>query len=312
MNLEAGANGRTRCIATQPGYDDVKVVFEGTLRAHFTTAKTSVCLLDTATYGEVLFMDGEVQSSQTDEELYHEALVWPAMSVRTDSSGGDVLILGGGEGCVARELLKWGVNSITQYDHDEEFVRWARHGLAHWNKGAYSDRRVQVHTEDVGVALRNGQKYDAIFVDIFDPRESSMEWFCETLLGCVGKLRAGGVLAAYIGDAPSNENDVSVKIVQKLVDGAGKGACVLPYRVYVPSFYGEACFVFVSLGGAMPSVGGLQSVSFMNKPESSPVQNAPQFIDEVNWVRSCTWTVRPSSLFNKLSNLYVSFLEDEY
>ncbi len=308
MSLEPGENGRARCIATQPGCDDVKVVFEGCMRAQFTTAKASVCLLDTATFGELLLMDGEVQSSQADEGLYHEALVWPAMRCRHWSNEkANVLILGGGEGCVARDVLRWDVNSITQYDHDEEFVRWARHGLVHWNRGAYSDERVRVYTEDADAALRNGGKYDAVFVDIFDPRESSLDWFCEMLLGCVGKLNKGGVMAAYIGDAPRTERDIAVKIVRRLRDGLKGQGWVLPYRVYIPSFYGEACFVLVSLHG-MP----VPTDEHEGTQARETNQNAPQFMDEVSWVRSCTWGLTPCELFNKLSEEYVSYLTHEY
>jgi spermidine synthase len=312
MNLESGTNGRMRYIATQPGCDDVKVVFEGTLNAHFTTAKTEVCLLHTTTYGEVLFMDGTVQSSQADETLYHEALVVPAMCARPYDNIGDVLILGGGEGCVAREVLKWGARSITQYDHDEQFIRWARSGLAHWNGGAYDDKRVNVHCEDAEAALQNGQKYDAIFVDLFDPDASSIDWFSDMLLGCVRKLREGGVLAAYIGDAPRLPTDVSVDIVLRLEEALGKSAHVLPYRFYIPSFYGEACFVFVTMDGAMPAVGDLApGASARQAPQASQAhQNTPQFIDEVSWVRACTWGFDPSPAFNKMSERYVSFLSD--
>ena len=309
MNLEATAAGLTRVSAKQPGCDDVTVTFEGVLRAHFTTAKTQVCLLDTKTYGEVLFMDGTVQSSQADEALYHEALVVPALCARPDDNIGDVLILGGGEGCVAREVLKWGARSITQYDHDEEFVRWARHGLVHWNNGAYMDTRMKVHTESAEVAVEDHSKYDVIFVDLFDPDSSSVDWFYKLLLGCVGKLRAGGVLAAYIGDAPRGPADVGVDIVLRIEEALGDDARVLPYRFYIPSFYGEACFVFVSVDGTMPAVGDVRpGASARQAPQDD--QKAPQFIDEVSWVRACTWGFDPSPAFNKMSERYVSFLAD--
>lgn len=308
MSLESvgGANGLTRYIATQPGCNDIKVVFEGVMRAHFTTAKTEVCLLDTLTYGEVLFMDGTVQSAQTDEALYHEALVVPALCVRPDNNIGDVLILGGGEGCVAREVLKWGPKSVTQYDHDEEFIRWARHGLVHWNIGAYDNINMKVHTESAEVAVQDPAKYDAIFVDLFDPDSSSIDWFCKLLLGCVAKLRTGGVLAAYIGDAPRGPADIGVDIVLRIEEALGADARVLPYRFYIPSFYGEACFVFVSVDGDMPAVGDMRPGASAPRVD----QKAPQFIDEVSWVRACTWGFDPSPVFNKMSERYVSFLSD--
>src|SRR5579875_1843847 len=56
----------------------------------------SVAVVRSATFGKMLIIDGDTQSSQADERIYHETLVHPALAAASDRS--DVLVLGGGEG----------------------------------------------------------------------------------------------------------------------------------------------------------------------------------------------------------------------
>ena len=53
----------------------------------------SVAVLRTATFGKMLVLDGDTQSSQADEKIYHESLVHPALAACPARR--EVLILGG-------------------------------------------------------------------------------------------------------------------------------------------------------------------------------------------------------------------------
>ncbi|MGB0979244.1 MAG: spermidine synthase, partial [Croceimicrobium sp.] len=64
-----------------------------------------------------LYLNGNQQLSSLDEQKYHEALVHPAAHLAHQIK--DVLVLGGGDGCAARELLKYPeLQSITIVDLD--------------------------------------------------------------------------------------------------------------------------------------------------------------------------------------------------
>ena len=52
-----------------------------------------------------LYINGNQQLSTVDEAMYHEPLVHPAMQLYPNPRS--VLILGGGDGCAAREVLKY-------------------------------------------------------------------------------------------------------------------------------------------------------------------------------------------------------------
>jgi len=69
-----------------------------------TTRFQDIDIVDTPFFGRMLIIDGDVQSSEKDEFIYHEAMVHPAMLLHPHPRR--VLIMGGGEGATAREVLK--------------------------------------------------------------------------------------------------------------------------------------------------------------------------------------------------------------
>ncbi|WP_428836913.1 polyamine aminopropyltransferase [Streptomyces cuspidosporus] len=100
-----------------------------------------------------LFLDGRLRVSGRDELRYHEALVHPAMT----GPHRRVLVLGGGDGLAAREVLRYGgVRSVTVVELDPGVVRLARTdpGLTALNADAYRDPRVRVVTADAFGWLR--------------------------------------------------------------------------------------------------------------------------------------------------------------
>jgi predicted membrane-bound spermidine synthase len=300
MLRKSSKAGLYRMHSAQPNCADLQFIYEGRLRAAFNTGLTDLVLLDTPTYGEVLFMNGEVQSSSSDERLYHEALVRPAFLTARKTTR--TLLLGGGEGCAARDMFRWGAGEITQYDYDKTAVTWAREALTHWNGDVYRDHRLTVHYTDAHEAVRAATvKYDVVVVDLFDPTESDISHFVELLCECVRHLGAGGALAAYIGDAPASPSDcVQVEIVRRLC-AALPDAYIHPYRVWVPVFAGEACFVLIAPAGEAAPL-----ITF--KPTADgPV---PVWMDEVNWLRACSWSTGAPALFKELSGKYVQSCMD--
>ncbi|SMC25977.1 spermidine synthase [Desulfacinum hydrothermale DSM 13146] len=124
-----------------------------------------------------IYLDGHQQLSSFDEARYHECLVHPAMLAA--KRHGTVLILGGGDGCAAREVLKYpDVKRITLVDLDPAMTRLAReHPLVvAANDGALNDPRVRIVHED---AYQFVQRTDAVFqvvlIDLPDPRNPGLE-----------------------------------------------------------------------------------------------------------------------------------------
>ncbi|HBN8304290.1 TPA: spermidine synthase [Pseudomonas aeruginosa] len=107
----------------------------------------NVLIADTYNYDRVLMLDGAIQSAESDESLYHELLVQPAMLAHDEPR--DVLIIGGGEGATLREVLSHAsVRRAVMVDLDRELVELCREHLFQWHQGAFDDPRSELLTED--------------------------------------------------------------------------------------------------------------------------------------------------------------------
>lgn len=99
-------------------------------------------IFDNPSFGKVLLIDGDIQLSSTDERIYHEYLVHPALLAHRQPQ--KVLLLGGGDGGALREIVKHDdLKSIVMVEIDEEVVRQCRKALPDVNRGAFVDSRVR-------------------------------------------------------------------------------------------------------------------------------------------------------------------------
>jgi len=123
-----------------------------------------------------LFINGSTQFSTYDEERYHEPLVHPLMGLIEERN--DILILGGGDGLAAREILKYpDVVSLTLVDLDPAMTRLAQQDeiFLNINQGSLNDPRVRVVNEDAYQFIKeSGNLYDAIFIDLPDPKSVAL------------------------------------------------------------------------------------------------------------------------------------------
>ena len=91
-----------------------------------------------------LFLNGNLQFSSRDEYRYHEALVHVGLASQKDAKS--VLILGGGDGMAAREVLKYPqVNKITLVDLDPDMTQLfsSHEALVKLNEGALNSEKVK-------------------------------------------------------------------------------------------------------------------------------------------------------------------------
>ncbi|WP_432080452.1 polyamine aminopropyltransferase [Streptomyces sp. WAC 04229] len=151
-----------------------------------------------------LFLDGRLRVSGSDERRYHEALVHPAMS----GPHARVLILGGGDGLAAREVLRCpGVRRVDVVELDPGLARLARQdpGLSTLNEHAYGDPRVHVTTEDAFRRLRStpSATYDVVISDLPDPGiTASTKLYSQEFYGLLRRVLApDGRLVVHAGPA---------------------------------------------------------------------------------------------------------------
>lgn len=119
-----------------------------------------------------LYLNGSKQLCTFDEWLYHEPLVHPAMQLTKDHR--NVLILGAGDGCAIREVLKYDdVQQITLVDIDPEMTKIGKTNsiFTQMNDSSYYDDKVKVVNQDAFQFLEEtDQFYDVMILDFPDPK----------------------------------------------------------------------------------------------------------------------------------------------
>lgn len=197
-----------------------------------------------------LFLNANLQFSSVDEYRYHEALVHPAMAALNNPKR--VLIIGGGDGFAAREILKYpSVEKVTMVDLDPAMTKLfsSNEILTSLNNKSILSPKLKVINKDAFIWLREISAspvkpvFDAVVIDVPDPSNYS-----------IGKLYS----TTFYKQLHSVLNEKSIVVVQSTspliarksfwcVNNtlAASGFKTAPYHVYVPSF-GEWGFVIAS------------------------------------------------------------------
>ena len=195
---------------------------------------------------EMLFIDDQHQSSKSDEYKYHETFVHTLMVGMPNAK--NVLVLGGAEGCMIRELLKWNnLEKITQVDWDDTLVNYFKHEGVVWNNGAYNSPKVTYICDEATSWLKkNTESFDAIFVDLLDPSESDMPFIKSIVQECKKHLNKGGGFAINAGQI-KDQNTPACKLADFMkMEFIAPDFDRIAARVFVPSYRGAWCFLMVT------------------------------------------------------------------
>lgn len=200
---------------------------------------------DTPTFGKLFRLDGSFMSSESDEFYYHENLVHvPGL---THAAPRRALVIGGGDGGSAKELLKYpGIERVVIVELDAAVIALARRHLGAVHRGALDDPRTEIHVTNGLEYVRRqvapgGERFDLIVLDLTDPVGPAAALYelpffadCRTLLG------GQGALTLHLG-SPVFQPAQLRTLVDRLRAVFAK---VHPYFLYVPlygSLWGMAC-----------------------------------------------------------------------
>jgi len=192
-----------------------------------------------------LYLNGNLQFSSLDEYRYHEALIHPGLS--RVKSPRNILILGGGDGLAAREILKYkDIKQIDLVDLDQAVTNLFQKNdaLVKLNQNALTSPQLKIHNVDAFQWLRGSkQKFDFVTVDFPDPSNYSL-----------GKLYT----LAFYRELYAHLNDGGAMVIQATSPFVAKksfwiinqtlqtaGFKTIPYHCHVPSF-GEWGYILAS------------------------------------------------------------------
>ncbi len=126
-------------------------------------------IADVPALGRGLFLDGNVQLLACGEQAYHERLA--LLPLLAHDRPDRVLILGGGDGCAAREALRDPrVQQVTLVELDAAVIDACATHLGDLNAGSLRDPRVAIEIADARAFLQHAplRDYAVVIVDFLD------------------------------------------------------------------------------------------------------------------------------------------------
>lgn len=206
-----------------------------------------ISVYDSPEFGRILTLDSVLMLTERDEFIYHEMITHVPMAVHPGIK--TVLVIGAGDGGVARELSKYRtIESIDVVEIDRRVVEVCREYLPQTACG-FDDPRVKLRFEDGLKFVRHTQnRYDLIIVDSTDPSGPGEVLFTtEFYGGCMDALTENGVLVNQHESPFYGEDARAMQSAHKRI------VSVFPlgkvYQAHIPTYpSGHWLFGFASKG----------------------------------------------------------------
>ena len=191
--------------------------------------------------GVSLFCEGERQSTEQTQLVYHEALAVPPLLLADTLDR--VLIVGSSEGVVSQLAVAAGAGHVDHVDIDTECVRRCAELLPYgYSPAELADAEegrgaVRMHYADgwqfLADAAERGDRYDVVIVDlpdepveIDDPAQHARLYGTPFLQRCASVLAPGGVVCSQAGCPTVWRNDTLIRMTERFREVFGT---VLPY-----------------------------------------------------------------------------------
>ncbi|MCU7861370.1 MAG: spermidine synthase, partial [Candidatus Thiodiazotropha sp. (ex Lucinoma kastoroae)] len=194
-----------------------------------------------------LYINGRLQFSSSDENIYHSYLTYPALlsSARHDQ----VLVIGGGDGMAVRDILRWNPRQVTLIDLDATMISLfkgedpdlpadIKQTLLNLNQDALNDPRVSIILGDAFIEVERlvteGRHFDVIIVDLPDPSHPDLnKLYSDFFYARLKELLSGDGAIAVQSTSPYHAKKAFVSI-GKTVQAAGY--LTEQYHTNVPTF----------------------------------------------------------------------------
>ena len=193
-------------------------------------------------FGRVLLLDGLVQTTEKDEFFYHEMLVHPALQAHPSPQ--NLLIIGGGDGGVLKETLRYPIKSVCLVEIDPLVIDVSKEYFP-WLSSSLDDERTELIIADgLEFIRKTDRKFDVVIIDSSDPVGPSVSLHEKNFFSGIKKcLNKDGIVVGQVGspfyrmDSIKKKNDF-LKSLFKIVSF---------YMSPVPTYPGGSwAFVFLS------------------------------------------------------------------
>jgi spermidine synthase len=246
-------------------------------------------VFDNALFGRAMRIDGCFMTSEHDEFFYHENMVHvPAVAHVEPVSA---LVVGGGDGGAAEELLKHAsMRRVVMAELDAEVVAVARAHLGAIHNGVFDDPRLELSIGDGKSYVEHCvERFDQVVLDLTDPFGAAQPLYTEAFYAaCKRILNPGGLLSLHM-QSPITHPRAFHRIFCSV---RSVFATVRPMLVYVP-LYGTWWGMAIASDGIDPltlspeevdrriTARALPDLRFYNGATHHAVMAMPNFVREI-------------------------------
>lgn len=230
-------------------------------------------------FGKSLFLDDIEQFSEFDEIEYHDTMTKIPLSIHGKPN--NVLIIGGGDGGIARECLKYdAIESIDQCEIDKEVVSVCREYFPQM-ASSFNNPRVNLTFDDAKEFVKLiDKKYDIILVDSTDPINQSKPLFKKDFYKDLKNiLKDDGLLSCQV-QTPAVNYRVANEVYNSLYE-------VFDYLnfffcTYLRDGYKENTLFSLS---ANKQINIPQEFMANFRLDSKEYQTTKSFLNKINWIK---------------------------
>jgi spermidine synthase len=208
-----------------------------------------VQVYDTDIFGKILVLDGAVQTTEKDQNYYHELVVDLPFLIK--GSCERALIIGGGDGGALHAILTHDVKEAWLVELDGDVIEASKEYLADIHKGSFEDKRSRVVVMD-GFEFLEDKKgfFDIIVVDSPDPvGEAEKLYSDEFYQRLKSALKENGLVAGQAG-SPWLQPALSCRIRQGLEK---QFRFVRFYTGFVPAYPGAVWLFYIATDAFDPA-----------------------------------------------------------
>lgn len=186
-----------------------KTLFSG--KSEFQT----VDVVETRGHGRMLLNDGLVMVTEKDEFVYHDMITHVPMFVHPNPV--NVLIIGGGDGGTAREVIRHpSVKKCVMVEIDEMVVNACKEFIPQ-TASALTDSRIELLIEDgVKYVKETKEKFDVILVDSTDPIGPATPLFGVDFYKDVFRILKDDGIVVSQGESPFFAHETQTSLVSIL------------------------------------------------------------------------------------------------
>ena len=130
-----------------------------------------IVVLETVTWGKALILNDELQSTERDQHIYHQALCFPAMQPAAKK----ILVLGAGEGSTARMILQSSPDKqVVMVEIDQMVIDVCREHIPSMGGTVWDNPRLHLIIGDAFTFVEEcAEKFDVVVSDLSSPSPDS-------------------------------------------------------------------------------------------------------------------------------------------